>query len=81
LIVDKKIFIFLDQFKNNKWTIKKKTWMLLKFSVKLSDKGGGNQCFKVWKGFGYFDLGIHSAPMFFRIWFKRKTNKTFLDTS
>jgi len=41
--------------------------MLLKFSVKLSDKGGGNQCFKVWKGFGYFDLGIHSAPMFFRI--------------
>ena len=62
--------------------------MLLKFSVKLSDKGGEISASRYGRVLGYFDLGIYSAPMFFKFWenevrkwFKRKTNKTLLDTS
>jgi hypothetical protein len=40
--------------------------MLLKFSVKLSDKGGEISASRYGRVLGYFDLGIYSAPMFFK---------------
>ena len=40
--------------------------MLLKFSVKLPDKGKKISASRYGRVLGYFDLGIYSAPIFLK---------------